>query len=192
MHKRHPIDKPKHGRERGFSRRHPRHKHSSWFTEMIARRGPKMVRGETRYLLMDALGEKGRHGYDIMQAIEEKTGGMYRPSPGTVYPVLQALEDLKLISSSVDGNRKVYELTAGGRQELDSKQSLLEDIYEDMNHRPSPEQDDFFEETQEQLTRMLKSISRSFQRGQLNADKVDEIRGVILDAVRNVDAVLKN
>lgn len=65
-----------------------RHKHSHWFSEMTGRRGTRIVRGETQYLILDALNLKKRHGYEIIQTIEEETGCMYRPSAGTVYPRL--------------------------------------------------------------------------------------------------------
>ena len=70
---------------------------------MMGRRGPRIERGDIRYLILDTLLEKGRHGYDIMQTIQEKTGGMYLPSSGTLYPALQMLEDLELIFSRKDG-----------------------------------------------------------------------------------------
>jgi len=180
------------GRGGGLHKGLPKHKKSSWFAEMIARRGPRIERGDMRYLILDTLTEKGRHGYDMIQIIQEKTGGMYRPSPGTVYPALQMLEDIELISWRQEGKRKIYELTDKGRQELESQRSLLEDIYEDMEQGQSPEQDDFFEETHEQLTIMFRSISRSFNRGLLGTDKADKVRGIIREAVQKVDIILKS
>jgi DNA-binding PadR family transcriptional regulator len=195
------MEVPMHKQNRGFSRqgkgggRHkglPKHKKSAWFSEMIARRGPRIERGDMRYLILDTLNDKGHHGYDIIQIIQEKTGGMYRPSPGTVYPALQMLEDIELISFSREGKRKIYELTEKGRQDLESQRSLLEDIYEDMQLGQSPEQDDFFEEIHEQLTMMFRSIRRSFQRGLLGTDKADKVRGIIREAVQKVDTALKS
>lgn len=180
------------GRGKGLRKGLPKHKRSPWFSEMIVRRGPRIERGDMRYLILDTLKEKGRHGYDMIQIIQEKTGGTYRPSPGTVYPALQMLEDMELISRRQEGKRKIYELTDKGRQELESQQSLLEDIYEDMGQGPSPEQDDFFEETHDQLTMMFRSISRSFKKGLLGTEKADEVRGIIREAVQKVDTILIN
>ena len=104
---------------RGHHKRGHKQKKSPWFSELIGRRGTRLERGETRYLILDTLAEKGRHGYEIMQSIQENTGGLYRPSPGTVYPTLQMLEDLDLISSQEEGNRKIYKLTETGRGELE-------------------------------------------------------------------------
>lgn len=178
------------GRGGGLHKGLPKHKKSPWFSEMIARRGSRIERGDMRYLILDTLKETERHGYDMIQIIQEKTGGTYRPSPGTVYPALQMLEDIELISWRQEGKRKIYELTDKGRQELVSQQSLLEDIYEDMEQGPSPEQDDFFEETHEQLTIMFRSISRSFKKGLLSTDKADKVREIIREAVQRIDTIL--
>ncbi|MBW1802296.1 MAG: helix-turn-helix transcriptional regulator [Deltaproteobacteria bacterium] len=189
-----------HRKKPGFSKkmpgkgRHKRwhiHKKSPWFSELMGRRGNRLERGETRYLILDTLAEKGRHGYDIMQSIQEKTGGLYRPSPGTVYPTLQMLEDLKFISSRVEGNRKIYELTATGREELGEQSPLLEDIYEDLGQDQFLEKNEFFEETHDQIMKMFKLISRSFHRGRLDSVRTSKIKEIIQEAVRRVDEILK-
>ena len=107
-------------------------------------------------------------------------------------PVLQVLEELELISSKTEANRKVYELTEQGRKELNSKQPLLEDIYADMDIGLSPEQDDFLAETHDQFSRMIKSISRSARRGLLSDEKIETIRGYVLDVFGKVEEVLKS
>src|SRR4051794_14383715 len=59
----------------------------------MGERPPRAERGGVRYLVLDAVRETPRHGYEIMAAIEERSGGAYRPSPGVVYPTLQMLEE---------------------------------------------------------------------------------------------------
>jgi DNA-binding PadR family transcriptional regulator len=67
------------------------------------------------------LGEQPRNGYQLIQAIEERTEGLWRPSPGSVYPTLSQLEDEGLIHSvEVDGGRR-FEITDAGRQHLASR-----------------------------------------------------------------------
>jgi DNA-binding PadR family transcriptional regulator len=187
--KNHGFSKKNQGR--GHHKGWHHQKKSPWYSDLIGRRGTRVERGETRYLILDTLAGQGRHGYDIMQSIQEKTGGLYRPSPGTVYPTLQMLEDLKLISSREEGNRKIYELTATGKEELEGKKSLLEDIYEDLGQDQTLEQNEFIGETHDQMMRMFKSIARSFQRGSLDTGKADRINEVIQEAVRRVDWILK-
>lgn len=190
MHKKnHGISKKMQGSD--HHRRWHKQKKSPWFSELIGRRGTRVERGETRYLILDTLAEKGCHGYEIMQSIEEKTGGLYRPSSGTVYPTLQMLEDLELISSREEGNRKIYELTETGREELQEQRPLLEDIYEDLGQGQSLEQNEFFGETHDQIMKMFKLISRSFHRGRLDPAKTDKIHKTIQEAVQRVDEILK-
>lgn len=86
------------------------------------RRGPgRARRGDVRLALLRLLGEEPRNGYQLMQAIEERSGGLWRPSPGSVYPTLAQLEDEGLIrSAEVEGARR-FELTDAGREHLDSR-----------------------------------------------------------------------
>ena len=78
--------------------------------------------GELRLVLLKLLADEPRHGYDLIRAIEELTGGDYAPSPGTVYPTLTLLEDMGLIASvEADGARKAFTATEAGRALLDEK-----------------------------------------------------------------------
>src|SRR4029079_16731955 len=63
-------------------------------------RGPRggRNRGDVRTAVLVLLAEQARHGYDLMRAIEERSGGIWSPSPGSIYPTLQALEDEGLIT----------------------------------------------------------------------------------------------
>lgn len=75
-------------------------------------------RGDVRTALLLLLAEEPRNGYQLMQAIEERSDGRWRPSPGSVYPSLSQLEDEGLIhSTEVDGG-KAFEITDAGRQQL--------------------------------------------------------------------------
>src|SRR6187549_3195421 len=78
---------------------------------------PRMRRGEIRTVLLGALTDGPGHGYDVMQRLEEKTGGAWRPSPGSVYPTLQLLEDEGLVRSTERDGKRVYEITDAGRAE---------------------------------------------------------------------------
>ena len=62
-----------------------------------------------------ALADGPCHGYEVMRRLEERSGGMWRPSPGSVYPTLQMLEDEGLVRSRDDSGTRTYELTDSGR-----------------------------------------------------------------------------
>ena len=96
------------GRGRGH-----RHGHEGWEGWRRGRRR----RGDIRTAVLAILTEGPAHGYEVIQRLEEKTGGAWRPSPGSVYPTLQLLEDEGLARSSERDGKRVYEVTDEGRNE---------------------------------------------------------------------------
>ena len=79
-------------------------------------RGPRARRGDVRAAALALLAEEPMNGYQIIQAIGERSDGVWRPSPGSVYPALQQLEDEGLIRAEAgDGGRRAYQLTGEGR-----------------------------------------------------------------------------
>jgi DNA-binding PadR family transcriptional regulator len=101
---------------RDQSRAHRGHRHDGEGWEG-RRRGGRMRRGDIRTALLAILAEEPGHGYDVIQRLEEKTSGAWRPSPGSVYPTLQLLEDEGLVRSGEHNAKRVYEITDEGRAE---------------------------------------------------------------------------
>jgi DNA-binding PadR family transcriptional regulator len=83
-----------------------------------ARRGGRMRRGDIRTAVLAVLSEGPGHGYDVIQRLEDKTEGAWRPSPGSVYPTLQLLADEGLAESVERDGTRVYSLTDSGRAEM--------------------------------------------------------------------------
>ena len=87
------------------------------------RPGPRRGRGgrqNVRPAILALLLERPMHGYEMIQELESRSGGIWRPSPGSIYPTLQLLEDEGLIEATADGGRKSYQLTADGRPEAET------------------------------------------------------------------------
>jgi len=85
--------------------------------------------GDLRYVILQQIAEKPSHGYEIIKAIEDKTGGAYAPSPGVVYPTLAMLEDLSYIAAgAADDNRKLYKITAAGRKFLADNKAVVDEV----------------------------------------------------------------
>ncbi|CAN5626125.1 hypothetical protein BH10ACT7_BH10ACT7_25810 [soil metagenome] len=82
--------------------------------------GTRMGRGDVRAAVLALLTEKPMHGYQIIQEIEERSGGSWKPSPGSVYPTLQLLADEGLITVNESNGRKTYSLTEEGRAVADA------------------------------------------------------------------------
>jgi DNA-binding PadR family transcriptional regulator len=86
-------------------------------------RGRKARRGDIRSAALLLLAEEPRNGYQIMQEVEERSGGVWSPSPGSVYPALQQLEDEGLIRVEEIDGRKLFTLTDAGREQVEQRGS---------------------------------------------------------------------
>jgi DNA-binding PadR family transcriptional regulator len=84
--------------------------------------------GDVKYVILRLLREKPRHGYEIMKALEEKFGGWYTPSAGTVYPTLQLLEDQGYVRVVEEEGKKVYHITPEGERFLDEHRDVLDEV----------------------------------------------------------------
>lgn len=80
-------------------------------------RGRGARRGDVRAAVLALLTERPMHGYEIIQQIEERSGGVWRPSPGSIYPTLQLLADEGLVSGDETGGRRLFTLTDAGREQ---------------------------------------------------------------------------
>ena len=92
-------------------------------------RGPgrrRQRRGDIKFALLELLAERPRHGYELIKELEERFGGFYRPSPGTVYPTLQLLEDEGHLSVAEQGGKKTYSLTESGHRLLAERHASAE------------------------------------------------------------------
>ncbi|MFB7998240.1 PadR family transcriptional regulator [Streptomyces sp. NPDC056002] len=76
-------------------------------------------RGDVRASILALLKDRPMHGYEMIQEIAERSGGAWKPSPGSVYPTLQLLEDEGLIASESEGGKKLFALTESGRSAAD-------------------------------------------------------------------------
>jgi DNA-binding PadR family transcriptional regulator len=79
-------------------------------------RGPRARRGDVRAGILALLAEEPRNGYQIIQELESRSGGVWRPSPGSIYPALAQLEDEGLVSTTEVEGRRAYALTDAGRK----------------------------------------------------------------------------
>ncbi|MBO3747895.1 helix-turn-helix transcriptional regulator [Streptosporangiaceae bacterium NEAU-GS5] len=76
---------------------------------------PRVRRGDVRSALLALLAEEPRNGYQMIEEIERRSRGLWRPSPGSVYPALQQLEDEGLVIAQESGGSRVYRLTEAGQ-----------------------------------------------------------------------------
>ena len=157
--------------------------------EMFDERPLRADRGVVRYLVLDAIRETPRHGYEIMAAIETKSRQSYRPSPGVIYPTLQLLEELEHVRVTVRDDKKVYAITAAGTRDLDEHRDDIASFYE--------QAEDGFEDHGSELIelahlvrRLLRTFRRSARRGRLTAAKMAKVRTLLEDTARKLEDLL--
>src|SRR5216117_3948621 len=127
-------------------------------------RGPRRRQwfeaGDMKYVILKLLKDKPRHGYEVMKELEERMHGCYSPSPGTVYPTLQWLEDEGLVRSREVDGKKVYEITDAGIKFLAENKDVVEDIFD----RVSEAVDDALGGSMAEINRALGALVKSVYR----------------------------
>ena len=95
-----------------------------------ATRGPKVRRGDVRSAILDVLAVEPMNGYQIIQQIAERSGGAWKPSPGSVYPTVQQLEDEGLVEGLTEtGGRRLLQLTDAGRRYVEEHPEELAETW---------------------------------------------------------------
>ncbi|MES0138816.1 PadR family transcriptional regulator [Mesorhizobium sp. M0016] len=94
------------------------------------RAGRMLADGDLKLITLSLLAEAPRHGYDIIKALEERTSGIYSPSPGVVYPTLTFLEEAGYAASAADGNKKVFSITEAGQAHLAENREMIDGVLE--------------------------------------------------------------
>jgi len=92
--------------------------------------GRMLASGDLRLVALYFIEEQPRHGYDLIKAIEEKTAGLYSPSPGVVYPALTFLEEAGFVTAAAEGNKKLYTITEEGKTHLNENREAVQSTLE--------------------------------------------------------------
>src|SRR5215831_18274757 len=145
-------------------------------------------RGDLKYVILELLKEQPRHGYDIIRALEERMRGAYRPSPGSVYPTLQMLEDLGYVTSSQADGKKIYTITDEGRRYLTEQQSTIDDIRSRISAgwdaAQQPEVSDLMHEVQQLARALFRSGTRSLH----DPERLKRLREIVARTRGEVEA----
>ena len=161
------------------------------WSEMFGGPPHRAERGEVRYLVLDAIEKQPRHGYEIMQAIGERSGGTYRPSPGVIYPTLQLLEELRHARVEEKDDRKVYAITAQGKEDLEAHREEVEDFYERSGASSWEEYADELGDLMRHAGRMFKTFRRAMRRGRLTPSTLKKLRAVLGEALAKIEALVE-
>ncbi len=144
--------------------------------------------GHLRLYLLSILDETAMHGYELIQALEERFGGTYTPSAGTIYPRLSKLEAEGLVTKTTSGRKSVYAITAAGREELEARRSELDGIESDVTdsvRRLADEVRSSVNEAMKSLRADLASAAREARDEGTRTDRT-EFRNVRVDSRVNL------
>jgi DNA-binding PadR family transcriptional regulator len=147
-------------------------------------RAPRARRGDVRTAALLLLAEGPLNGYQIMQEIEKRSDGVWRPSPGSVYPALAQLEDEGLVRTEEVGDRRTYVLTDSGQAYIDERGEDLSAPWEQMTGAVDDDVGALFRE-------MRRVGMAAGQIGHLgSADQIGKARGVLAEARRALYSLL--
>jgi DNA-binding PadR family transcriptional regulator len=151
----------------------------------------RFERGDIKFVILDLLRERPSYGYEIIRALEDRFGGLYTPSAGTVYPTLQMLEEMGYVTSSQSEGRKIFTITPAGTQFLKDQKSQVADVQERM--RGLGDRISSAGEVHDMVDRMkdmLKTVKHN--RRNINPEKIRRIREVLERAQREIEDLLKD
>lgn len=148
---------------------------------------PRAERGEVRYLVLDAISDKERHGYEIMATIESKSGGAYRPSPGVIYPTLQMLEEIGHAKSREAEARKIYAITDEGKRELAAHRDEVDELYERFTEESWEGHAERLGDLVKQVARMFRSVKRAARRGRMTPATMRAVGEILEEAVKKIE-----
>ena len=159
--------------------------------------GPMFEKGALKYLMLDLINTKPRHGYDIIRELEESSGGCYSPSPGSIYPTLQMLEDLGHIVIKKENGKKVYEISDEGRGYLktheDSVLKHRQHMVECFGSPGSAEMSSMMREMKDLMHVMadlFRQIRMSAHRGALDKAKIFAIQEMVMNTKKEIERVI--
>ena len=98
------------------------------------RAGRRLASGDLQLVLLALLAERPSHGYELIKALEERSGGFYSPSPGMIYPALTWLEEMGYASVAAEGAKKLYSITDTGRELLAENQDAADAMLGQLEH----------------------------------------------------------
>jgi len=150
----------------------------------FGRRAGRARRGDIRAGILALLAESPRNGYQIMQELSERSRGMWRPSPGSVYPALQQLQDEGLVRSEEAGTGRVFQLTDSGRKYVAEHQAETEAPWNWATNETDEELFDLMGQIRH-IAAALWQISSSGQ-----AAQIAQARKVLTDAKRALYRIL--
>ena len=144
--------------------------------------------GELRLVLLKLIADEPRHGYDLIRAIEELTGGEYAPSPGVVYPTLTLLQDMGLIEEAAgEGARKPFQVTDEGREHLEQNAEDVEELFERLEEAGSHRRRGHRPEIGRAIGNLMNALKNRIAHEGWNETLLNEVVDILDDAAQRIE-----
>jgi DNA-binding PadR family transcriptional regulator len=140
--------------------------------------------GAMRYVVLQLIAEKPRHGYDIIKELEQRSGGGYTPSPGAIYPLLSLLADMGHVQVSADGNKKLHTITPEGEAFLAENRQFVDAILARM---AGP--DEHREGLRTVMHELKHAAIEQARAANHHPEKIEQIRAILRQAVADINAL---
>jgi DNA-binding PadR family transcriptional regulator len=147
-------------------------------------------KGDFKYIILDLLKDKPRHGYEIMRALEERFHGFYVPSAGTVYPTLQLLEDMGYVKPSELDGKKVYSITEEGIRFLNEREQVMKNIKDHFKSWWCVDNRRELRDTWHELRDLAHLMGRKIR--QANPEKIIRVREILSRTAKEIEAILED
>jgi DNA-binding PadR family transcriptional regulator len=146
-------------------------------------------KGDLKYVILDLLKDKPRHGYEIIRELEEASHGLYKPSPGAVYPTLQMLEDLEYAVCTSQDGKKVYSITESGKSFLEERKDQTNGVKNQMKNRWGFRNIGRMAMIMKEYHALENLIGSAIR--QLDEEKAKEIRSVLTRAYDEIEDIIQ-
>ena len=153
--------------------------------------GRMFHKGDFKYLILDLLKDKPRHGYEIIRELEDRFHGFYSPSPGTVYPTLQYLEDMGYVTGREQDGKRVYTITEAGLKFLTEQAETVNDIRDHVRGHWHDWGSDFgrqFREVMREYGEIGRTLGQRVRK--ISGDKLPRIGAVLKNALAEIEKIL--
>lgn len=146
--------------------------------------GRPFHRGDFKYIILRHVQEKPSYGYEIMRAIQERFNNFYVPSPGSVYPTLQMLEEMGHIASSEQEGKKVYSITPEGSRYLEEHKDREERIRQKMENWWNPENVEDISGVMREFEKLARTVKD--QARDADSKQLERMKQVIIQAYNEI------
>lgn len=143
---------------------------------------------ELRLILLALIGEQPRHGYDLIKAIEERSGGVYAPSPGVVYPTITMLEDMgQIAEQAAEGSKRLFAITEAGKLEIGEQAEQVEALFARLETLEKERGDEDRSPVKRAMINLAMALRTRMTRGERSADIAHDIAAILDETARKIE-----